>query len=99
VIRIVLAGLIIAVCVALLLRLLLDPRRRARFDAWVRRSVGAVRTTVLRAWRWPSARRNAARAAREAIKRAARRETESEGGQRERKSDGSQHSRGPRKPH
>ncbi len=97
--RIVLAGLVIAVCVALLLRLLLDEHRRARFDVKTRRAAAAVRRTVLRAWRWPSARRNAARATREAIRRAARRETESQSEHRERKSDGSSHSRGPRKPH
>jgi len=99
VIRIFLAGFIIAVCVALLLRLLLDPRRRARFDAWLRRSASTIRRTALRAWRWPSARRNATRAAKEAIRRAARRETEREGEQRMRKGDDSQPSRGPRKPH
>ena len=67
------AGLMLAVCLLLLVRVLIGARRRERFDAaWLR-----FRGIVRRRWRavagWPLARRRAGRVADEAILRARRR--------------------------
>ena len=67
-----LAAITIALCVVLLARMVLGERRRHRFDAVLRRAFYAVRRVILKAWRWPSRRREAARAADEAIRRARR---------------------------
>lgn len=68
----ILAGLVLAVCVVLAVRLLLGPRQQRRFDAWMRQSWIDLRVGVHRLWHWRSARREARRTAEEAIKRAAR---------------------------
>ena len=77
----VLAGLVLAVCAVLGVRLLIGARRRQRFDAALRRGLLRLRHTA-GAWRrWRSARRDAEQAARvadEAIRRA-RRRSEREG--------------------
>ena len=72
-----LAGTAIAVCAILLLGLCLGERRRERLDAGLgraaracARAARACRRALLRAWHWPAARRNAARIAAEAIRRA-----------------------------
>ena len=89
----VFAGITLAVCVVLLLRLLLGRRRQQRFDASVRHAWAACRRTALRAFRWRSSRREAAAAADDAIRRA-RSTVRREGNViRPRKF------RGPRKPH
>ena len=66
----VLAAVVLALCVALLLRLLIGARRRQRFDGalrravqWLRRKAGALR-------HWRASRRAAAQAANDAIRRA-----------------------------
>ena len=66
----VFAGITLAVCVAMLLRLMLGDRRRQRFDAVVRRAWAACRRIALRTFRWRSSRREAAAAADDAIRRA-----------------------------
>ena len=66
----VFAGLTLAVCVVLLLRLMLGHRRQQRFDAAVRRAWAACRRVALRTFRWRSSRREAAAAAEDAIRRA-----------------------------
>ena len=58
-----LAGVTVAVCISLLVRLCLGAPRRQRFDAVVRRAAATV-------WYWRSRRRAAVRAAEEAISRA-----------------------------
>ena len=68
----VLAGITLAICAVLIARLLMGETRRWRFDAAVQRAWAVTRSGVLRAWRWPAARRAAAREAEEAIRRAAR---------------------------
>ena len=68
----VLAGLTLAFCAVLIARLLMGETRRWRFDAAVRRAWNGTRRRVVFAWRWPGARRTAAREAEEAIRRAAR---------------------------
>ncbi|HWI12160.1 MAG TPA: hypothetical protein VNU48_12580 [Burkholderiaceae bacterium] len=69
----VLAGIVLAVCALLLLRLTMSVPRRYRFDAAWRRIWLALRRAGLRAWHWRAARRDARRArevADEAIRRA-----------------------------
>lgn len=88
-----LAGLAVAVCAVLLVRLCLGVRLRVRFDAAMRRAWVACRLAALRIWHWRASRRSAARAADEAIERA-RRGVERDGNVYKPKS-----FRGPRKPH
>jgi len=64
------AGAVVLVCVALLLRQFIGARRRLRLDAAFARWWGLVTSRVLRAWRWPAARRRAQREADAAIRRA-----------------------------
>lgn len=88
-----LAGLAVAVCAVLLVRLCLGVRLRVRFDAAMRRAWVACRLAALRIWHWRASRRSAARAADEVIERA-RRGVERDGNVYKPKS-----FRGPRKPH
>jgi hypothetical protein len=60
----------LALCVAMLVRMAIGARRRHRLDAVLRRTWWSARWRALRIWRWRSARREAARAAEEAIRRA-----------------------------
>ena len=71
----ILAALIVAVCASLLLRLVLGEKRRARLDAALRRAVRSVRGLAMSARH----RREAARAADEAIERARQRSGEWDG--------------------
>ncbi len=73
----VLAGLVLAVCALLLLRLVIGERRRWRFDAALRRMglrlrLGALRLQqgVSHLWHWRARRRAAEAAAADAIERA-----------------------------
>ena len=69
----VFAAIALAVCAALLVRLVIGERRRWRFDAFVRRMAQGVRRLGLWVWHWRDARRaveSARQAADEAIKRA-----------------------------
>jgi hypothetical protein len=68
-----LAGLTLAVCLLLLLRLAVGARRRARWDSAVRRSGRVLHRIGRSTLHWPGARRRAAAEAREAIERARRR--------------------------
>jgi len=69
-IEIVLAGGVVAVCAALLLRLLIGDVRRHRFDAAVSHRWRRSRMRLRDAWQWRSVRRSAAREAQDAIRRA-----------------------------
>ncbi|HKX42668.1 MAG TPA: hypothetical protein VJO99_16045 [Burkholderiaceae bacterium] len=64
------AGVVLAVCIVLMLRLLIGARRRGRFDAAVRRSWLGSRRFLDTLWHWRSRRREAQRAADAAIRRA-----------------------------
>lgn len=71
------AGLVLAVCALLLLRMVIGERRRYRFDMAARRVWFTLRRfglslhrTLLSLWHWRSSRRRAAQAAEEAIRRA-----------------------------
>lgn len=69
----VLAAIVLAICVVLLMRLMLDAPRRYRFDAAVRRIVARLRGVGHTIRHWRGARRDAERArqaADEAIQRA-----------------------------
>lgn len=66
----ILASVTLAVCLALLGRMMLKPHLQQRLDTAVRRAVMACRRSVTSAYRWRSFRREAARAAEEAIRRA-----------------------------
>ncbi len=69
----VFAGIVLAVCVVLLLRLLMSVPRRYRFDMALRRVALRLRHAALSIWHWRAARRDAQRAreaADEAIRRA-----------------------------
>jgi hypothetical protein len=68
----VIAGIVLAVCAVLLLRLALPPRQRARLDAAWRRGVLGGRQWGRRVWFWRSHRQTATREAEEAIRRAQR---------------------------
>jgi hypothetical protein len=65
-----LAGIGIVLCVLLLVRLGLGPRRQARVDAVAKRLFGRMKRAGVQGWRWPGSRRKAARMAEEAIRRA-----------------------------
>ena len=71
------AGLVLAACALLLLRLVIGERRRYRFDAAARRVGFMLRRfalwlhrKLLSLWHWRSSKRQAAQAAEEAIRRA-----------------------------
>ena len=71
------AGLVLAVCALLLVRLVIGERRRYHFDAAARRLWFTLRRfalwlhhNLLSLWHWRSSRRQAAAAAEEAIRRA-----------------------------
>lgn len=64
------AGVVLAVCVVLMLRLVLGARRRARFDAAARRAWGRSRHFFSSAYHWRRDRREAERTADEVIRRA-----------------------------
>lgn len=66
----VLAGVVLASCVFLFVRLLVGARRRDRLDAWLRRVGRALAQRARAAWHWRAARREAQRVADEAIRRA-----------------------------
>ena len=66
----IVAAITLAACVVLLVRMLLGQGRRQRFDAAARRAWMSCRTAARRAVRWPNARREAAAAAEDAIRRA-----------------------------
>jgi hypothetical protein len=89
----ILAGVVLAACAVMLVRLMLGERRRWRFDATVLRAYEACKRRVRSIARWRATRRDAARAADEAIRRA-RKTTERDGNVYKPKS-----FRGPRKPH
>ena len=65
-----LAGLVVAICVVLLARLLVGERRRYRFDAALQRLWRGIRRHAHAVWHWRDSRRNAQRLADEAIRRA-----------------------------
>lgn len=66
----VFAGLVLAVCVVLLLRLMLGASRRARFDRAALAAGRGLRAKAMALWRWPRSRRQAQRLADDAIRRA-----------------------------
>ena len=73
----VLAAVVLAACAVLLVRLLLNERRRYRFDTAMRRSWARLSRTAVSVWRWPAAirqrrasERQAEEAANDAIRRA-----------------------------
>lgn len=66
------AGIVLAVCAVLLLRMALPARRQQRLDAAWRRSVLNSRLLARRVWFWRAHRRSAAREAEAAIHRAQR---------------------------
>ena len=68
----VFAGLVLAVCAVLLLRLVLGEPRRRRFDAAMRRAWSAVKRRALHLWHWRERKRQAEQAAADAIERARR---------------------------
>lgn len=68
----ILAGLVLAVCAVLLVRLVLGEPRRRRFDANLRRLWLALKRRTLHAWHWRERKRLAEQAAADAIERARR---------------------------
>ncbi len=66
----VFAGITLAVCVVLLVRLMLGQRRQQRFDAAARRAWAGCRSQARNIYRWRSVRDESAAAAQEAIRRA-----------------------------
>lgn len=66
----VLAGLLLAVCVVLFLRLLAGASRRQRFDAWARHAAATLAQRTRRIRHWRASRDEARRVADEAIRRA-----------------------------
>lgn len=69
------AGVVFALCVFGLLRLVLPAAWRHRLDTALRRGWVTLRVKAVTLWRWPRMRREADRAAKEAIDRASRRPT------------------------
>jgi hypothetical protein len=72
------AGMVV-VCVLLLARMLLRPRRRARVDASMRRNGELWQRRVRRMVAWPAAELRARRETKEAIRRARRSASEHDG--------------------
>lgn len=66
----VFAGITLALCAALFVRLLIGERRRWRLDAALRRFALASRHHALRLWHWRARRAASKRVAEEAIRRA-----------------------------
>ena len=64
------AAVVLAVCLVLMVRLLLGARLRLKFDATARRSWYRIRGWSLSIYHWRSSRKDAARVAEEAIRRA-----------------------------
>ncbi len=64
------AALVALVCLLLLVRLFMPERYRWRLDAWAQGAWQAFRAWAQRLWRWRSSRKQAARIAEEAIRRA-----------------------------
>ncbi|CAN5900444.1 hypothetical protein BH11PSE8_BH11PSE8_40270 [soil metagenome] len=89
-----LAGIVVALCAVMLVRLCLGTRLRYRFDAAARRAWFAVKRTALRLRYWRSSRKNAERVAEEAIRRARGGGVQREGNVYKPKS-----FKGPKKPH
>lgn len=91
----ILAGLVLAVCLVLAVRLLLGPREQRRFDAWMRETWARLVAGAQRLRHWRSDREAAKKAAAEAIERAARRAN----GQWDGNVHRSDSFKGPKKPH
>ena len=72
------AGLVLALCLVLMLRLVLGARRRDRFDAAARRAWGNSQQFLSSAYHWRNHRREAERKADEVIRRAQGRSANSE---------------------
>lgn len=66
----ILAGIVLALCAVLLLRMGLPEAQRRRVDAVWRRAAHACRRAALRVWYWREHRQRAAREAEQAIRRA-----------------------------
>ena len=64
------AGVVLAICIVMLLRMVIGARWRHRIDTAALRAWYAVRRRALAAWHWWPSRRKAAHAADEAIRRA-----------------------------
>jgi hypothetical protein len=73
------AAVMVALCVLLLLRMLLRPRRRARVDASLRHNGQLWQRRMQRLVAWPRAELRARRETREAIRRARRSAGERDG--------------------
>jgi hypothetical protein len=73
------AGVVLAVCALLLLRLLIGAQRRHRVDSALRRWALAARRRVFLMWHWRASKRAAARVAEEAISRARRKDGPADG--------------------
>lgn len=87
------AAFVLAACVIMMVRLLLSDRRRLRFDMAMRQAWQETRRRCQALYRWRSSRRDAERAAEEAIRRAR------EGGRWEGNVYKTRAFRRPRKPH
>jgi hypothetical protein len=66
----VFAGVVLAVCAVLLLRMVLPERLRVRLDAAWQRALQRSRQLARRVWFWRAHRRRATREAEDAIRRA-----------------------------
>jgi hypothetical protein len=64
------AGLLLAVCAVMLLRMALGAKRRHVFDAWAARTWESLCGFARQGWRWRSNRRKAQEVTQEAIRRA-----------------------------
>jgi hypothetical protein len=64
------AATMVVICVLLLLRMVLRPRRRARVDASLKKRAALWQRRIQRAILWPAAELRARRETREAIRRA-----------------------------
>ena len=73
------AGVVLAVCALLLLRLLIGAERRQRVDAALRRWALTARRHLFLMWHWRASRRAAARVAEETIRRARRKDVPADG--------------------
>ena len=73
------AGLTLAVCELMLVRLLVGARRRSRIDTAARRALHEAQRVALSVYHWRDRKRSAARAAEEAIRRARAGATERDG--------------------
>ncbi len=64
------SAVVLALCLGMIVRLMVGPQRRYRFDQWARRTGLGIKQGLQRLVHWRSSRKTAERVAEDAIRRA-----------------------------